>query len=241
MVITGRQSFRGGGAGLNRTGIGMSGPEGEHGKGETPRRRRKEARPGEIIIAGLGEFAENGFAGARLEDVARRAGIAKGTIYRYFDDKEALFLATMETFAASAFDDLEMFANTSDLPTKQLLKMIILKAHELLTTGDLPILMGIVIREGAKFPQLTEMYHTQGVGRGRQLLGKIIQRGIERGDLKQNAATRLPIVLLAPAIMTSLWNMTFQKLEPIGSDAFLAAHIDLVFEGIWQEKDLKQG
>lgn len=55
------------------------------------RARRKFERPGEILEAAFEEFVENGYAGTRLEDVAARAGVTKGTIYFYFESKEDVF------------------------------------------------------------------------------------------------------------------------------------------------------
>lgn len=201
------------------------------------RKRRKEDRPGEIIEAALQEFAQKGFAAARLEDVAKRAGIAKGTIYRYFDDKEGVFLACMETLATPAFDELNSFLVATQLPTRDLLKLLIHKVHSLLSEGDLPILMRIILKEGDNFPKLTEYYYEQAVGRGRKLLKLIVERGIERGELKANAATSLPIVILAPAMMAAIWKMTFNQQDAIPPEAFRNAHLDLVFDGIWQKPD----
>jgi AcrR family transcriptional regulator len=203
---------------------------------QQPMKRRKEQRPGEIIAAGLAEFAEKGFAAARLEDVAKRAGIAKGTIYRYFDDKETLFMAAVESMATPAFADLEGFFENSDLPTRELMKALLMKAHDLLTKSHLPILMHIIISEGRNFPQLPQFYYQQGVSRGRRLMDLLVRRGIERGELMDNAATRLPIVLVAPAIMAAVWGMTFNKFDEISAKAFMEAHIDLVFDGIWIDK-----
>ena len=199
------------------------------------RKRRKEARPGEIIAAGLAEFAEKGFASARLVDVAKRAGVSKGTIYRYFDDKEALFLASMETLATPAFSDMERFLDTTDLPSRALFKMLVIRINALLSESDLPILLGIILKEGANFPQLKELYYRTAVARGRKLLGRIVERGVERGELTQNAATQLPIVILAPAFMAAIWSMIFNEQDIILPEEFLNAHLDLVFDGIWQD------
>jgi len=197
------------------------------------RKRRKDERPGEIIAAGLAVFADKGFAAARLDDVAKRAGIAKGTIYLYFDNKEALFLAAVESLATPAFADLEQILHTAPMSTRDLLKTLVRKAHLLLADSDLPILMNIIISEGRNFPQLTDLYYETSVARGRKLLAMLMERGIERGELKENAATRLPIVLIAPAIMAAVWGMTFGPRQPISTQDFLEAHIDFLFEGVW--------
>ncbi|HEV2559237.1 MAG TPA: TetR/AcrR family transcriptional regulator [Microvirga sp.] len=197
-----------------------------------PRQRRKEARPGELVRAGLAEFAAKGFAGTRLEDVARRAGVAKGTIYRYFTDKEALFLAAVRTEVAPVFDQITGFVNAYPGTTRDLLRLIFETIHRQLVASDLRVLIRIVIAEGERFPALTELYYAETVSKGRALLERIIERGIARGEVRAGAAADLPLVLVAPAIMAAIWRMTFDRYAPVSAEAFLEAHIDLVFNGL---------
>ena len=197
-----------------------------------PRRRRKDARPAEIIDAGLREFAEKGFAGARLEDVARRAGIAKGTIYRYFADKEALFLAAARARVVPVFVDADAFVEAFAGSTRELLRLIVTQIYGRLVETDLRVLIRIVLAEGAIFPSLTEHYHREAIVRGRRLLDRIVARGIARGEVRPGPAADLPIVIVAPAIVASIWKMAFDRLDPIATERFLAAHLDLVCEGL---------
>ena len=197
-----------------------------------PRRRRKEARPAELVRAGLEEFALHGFAATRLEDVARRAGVVKGTIYRYFADKEALFLAAVRGKVAPVFDEITGFIDAYPGTTRDLLKLLIETVHRQLVNSDLRVLIRIIIAEGERFPALTELYYTETVSKGRALLERIVARGITRGEVREGAAARLPLVLMAPAIMAAIWRMTFDKHAQISSEAFLEAHIDLVLHGL---------
>ncbi len=197
-----------------------------------PRRRRKEERPAELIRAGLEEFALHGFAGTRLEDVARRAGVVKGTIYRYFADKEALFLAAVRMEVSPVFSQITGFIDAYPGTTRDLLKLIIETVHRQLVNSDLRVLVRIIIAEGERFPVLTELYYAETVSKGRVLLERIVQRGIARGEVREGAAARLPLVLVAPALMAAIWRMTFDRHAPISSEAFLEAHIDLVFHGV---------
>ncbi|MBL4646238.1 MAG: TetR family transcriptional regulator [Hyphomicrobiales bacterium] len=196
------------------------------------RKRRKEARPGEIIAAGLLEFADKGYAATRLDDVAKRAGVAKGTIYRYFDDKQALFLAAVQSHAVPTVGLLEKFVTEFDGTTRELLNQLFRIVHAKLVQGDLQILMRIIITEGRHFPELTELYYKEGVSKGQAILAKIIKRGIERGEIRDDAAAALPIIILAPAIMAIIWKMTFNHLHPVDPDTFFAAHVDLVLNGL---------
>jgi AcrR family transcriptional regulator len=197
-----------------------------------PRRRRKEARPAELVKAGLEEFALNGFAGTRLDDVARRAGVAKGTIYRYFADKEALFLAAVRTEVAPVFEQIIGFVDGYPGTTRDLLKLMFETIHRQLVNSDLRVLVRIIIAEGERFPALTELYYTETISKGRALLEQIVARGIARGEVRQGAAANLPLVLVAPALMAAIWRMTFDRYAHISSEAFLDAHIDVVFNGL---------
>jgi AcrR family transcriptional regulator len=197
-----------------------------------PRRRRKEARPAELVRAGLEEFALHGFAATRLEDVARRAGVVKGTIYRYFTDKEALFLAAVRKEVAPVFHEITGFIDAYPGTTRDLLKLLIETVHRQLVNSDLRVLIRIIIAEGERFPVLTELYYAETISKGRALLERIVERGIARGEVREGAAARLPLVLMAPAIMAAIWRMTFDKHSHISSEAFLEAHIDLVLHGL---------
>lgn len=196
------------------------------------RRRRKEARPSEIIEAGLQEFALRGFSATRLEDVARRAGIAKGTIYLYFPDKETLLLAVVQSRVAPVLDQIGGYIDGYHGPTRALLEQALRIVHAKLVTSEFRPIMRIIIGEGENFPALTDLYYRESVAKGRALIERIIARGLARGEIRPGPAADLPLVVMAPAIMSSIWQMTFQKHAPIAPEAFLAAHLDLIFEGI---------
>lgn len=202
------------------------------GREAPPRRRRKEARPAELVAAGLAEFARHGYAATRLEDVARRAGVAKGTIYRYFADKEALFLAAVRTEVAPVFDEVVGLVDAYPGTTRDLLGLLIGAVHRQLVGSELRVLMRVIIAEGERFPALTEHYYAETVSKGRALLERIVARGLSRGEVRPGAAADLPLVVVAPAIMAALWRMTFDRHAHIDAEAFLAAHLDLVCDGL---------
>lgn len=196
------------------------------------RARRKEARPSEIIEAGLAEFTARGFSATRLDDVAKRAGVVKGTIYRYFTDKEALFLAAVQSRATPILGGLEAAVDAFPGTTSELLRVILTTVYARLVDSDLRVLMRVIIAEGINFPSLTTLYHREMISKGRSVLEKVIRRGIARGEVRANAAAELPIIIMAPAIMAAVWKMTFDPLDPISTDRFLAAHLALLEEGL---------
>jgi hypothetical protein len=92
--------------------------------------------------------------------------------------------------------------------------------------------MRVIIAEGERFPALTEHYYAETVSKGRLLLERIVARGLQRGEVRAGAAAELPLVIMAPAIMAAIWRMTFDRHAPIDPEVFLAAHLDLVFNGV---------
>lgn len=201
------------------------------------RRRRKEARPGEIIAAGLAEFADKGFAAAKLEDVATRAGVVKGTIYRYFESKEALFEAALKAQVAPVFN--EVLASLERFPgsTPDLLRMVIPTIYKELFGSGIHVLMRIIIAEGGRFPAIAEFYHRESITRGKTIIEAIVHRGVARGEFRPGAAADLPMVAIAPAVMAAVWTMTFDRFEPIPIERFLEAHLDLVLNGLQARPD----
>ena len=197
-----------------------------------PRRRRKEARPAEILQAALQEFARNGLAATRLEDIARRAGIAKGTIYRYFDSKEELFIAVIRSRIVLSLDDFNQMITQFPGPTDALLRLVLTGIYREFVGTDIAALMRILISEGQRFPGLVDLYYDEVISIGVSMLSHIIQRGLERGEFRDSAAAREPRLIMAPAIMAALWRLTFNSQDPLSVDDFLNAHIDLVLHGL---------
>ncbi len=199
-------------------------------------RPRKEGRPEEILAAGFREFAEKGFHGARLDNVAARAGVAKGTLYLYYDSKEALFEAAVRSRIIPVLDRAAKLVDFYPGPTRFLLRLIFKMMYRRIADEDVRTIMRIIIAEGERFPTLTEFYYREFIAKVLAVLTRVVERGIQRGELRDGAATRLPQVLIAPGIMAAVWQMTFQPYKPIALEDFLEAHIDLVMKGIGAER-----
>lgn len=203
---------------------------------KTPRKRRKEARPSEIVEAGFAEFAEKGFHGTRLEDIAARAGVAKGTIYLYFDSKEALFEAAVRSRILPLLDKVNRLLDYYPGSSTFLLRQLIKTMHRNLTRReDLRTIIRIMIAEGERFPALTEFYYREFVSKMEAVMNKVIQRGIQRGEFRDGAIAELPIIVGAPGIMAAVWMMTFNQHHPIEPEKFLNAHLELVLTALKKE------
>lgn len=206
-----------------------------------PARRRarpmeKAARRRAILDAALAVFARDGFAGARLDEVARRAGVAKGTLYLYFTDKEALFRGLVEDNIAPVLADADHVVGAFPGTTRELLDLLIglLTARILDTPAQ--ALIRLMIAEGPRFPELAAFYHREVVARGLALVRQILQRGLDRGEISGDIALRHPQLVISPAIVAVIWNSMFGAIDPLDVRAFLAAHRDLLLRGLgWRD------
>jgi AcrR family transcriptional regulator len=200
------------------------------------RRRRKDARPGEIIEAGLLEFAERGFEAARLDDVARRAGIAKGTIYRYFANKDALFEAALKARIAPVFERLAPLgaggAPEPPGPVQAQIALFLRTVYRLLVESDFRVLLRIIVADGGRFPEIRDLYYSTVIEKGRAMLGQFVARGVAKGEFRAGALADFPIVLMGPVLMAAIWKMTFDARDPIPVERFFEAHLDLVLNGL---------
>lgn len=196
------------------------------------RARRKDARPSELIEAGLAEFALHGFAGTRLEDVARRAGVVKGTIYRYFADKEALFEAAVRSRVPAYLDQLGPVIDAHTGTTRELLTGVLARIYTEMIDSEIRVLVRIILSEGERFPELAELYFGATIARGRPLLEKIVARGVARGEIRADHASLVHLMIVAPAIMASLWKMNFDRFEPLSIEAFMEAHLEVLTRGL---------
>lgn len=191
-------------------------------------RPRRDTRAAEILEAGFREFADKGFLSARLEDVARRAGVAKGTVYLYYPSKEALFEAAVRARVFPVVVEASRIAQARDQPTIELLRLIVQAMYARLADPDVRTLMRIIIAEGQRFPALLRFYHGEVLSRLTGVLGLIIGQAVERGEIGHGPMAAVPEVLMAPGIMAAIWQMTFAAEQDIPLDRFLAAHLDLL-------------
>lgn len=200
-----------------------------------PRRRRKEARPSELTAAALSLFVEKGFAATRLEDVAARAGVSKGTLYLYFDSKEALFKAVIEQGILPALSEGETLLAEHRGNNASLLRCLLLGWWQLIGATDLAGVPKLMISEANNFPELAQYYHDQVISRGRNLLLEALRRGVASGEFRPVADPEAMVdVLIAPLLMLSIWRFSFAPCARKANEpqAFLDTHFDLILNGL---------
>jgi AcrR family transcriptional regulator len=199
--------------------------------------RRKQARPAEILDAALKVFAVKGFAAARMDDIAREAGVTKGTIYLYFADKETLFKALVRDAIGTAIGAVTADVATYEGSAKFLIRLVLTTIGSLLIDSAKVALPKIVIAESANFPWLAEFYRFEVIERGLGLLAGLVERGIARGEFRPLPPQHVARLCIAPMLLSAIWRVTFSHLDPVPYDhkALLAAHLDVLFRGLAPE------
>jgi AcrR family transcriptional regulator len=206
----------------------------QHLSKKTPARNEsgRQAKLQAILDAALDVFLEKGFAEARLDDVAARAGVAKGTIYLYVPSKQALFEALVQSGIGGAIGTIEQKILALDIPAEeQLRSLFAFLRQEVLGTRRVDIVR-LLLREASRFPELAEIYHREVISRGLGLLRTIAERGVARGEFRSDELVRFPQLAIAPGLVALLWTSLFQRLEPIDARAMFEAHLALLMKAL---------
>ncbi len=192
------------------------------------RRMGQEARRQLILDAALTEFAERGFEAARLDDIAARAGVAKGTLYLYFDDKGKLFEELIRNAVDPILGRLNALAEAPDLPANQVLEALFSVFEKEVLGTRRKLLMRLLIAEGPRFPEIAEFHYRNVVSRIMPLLRKVAQRAAERGEFPTDAAARFPQLVAAPLLAAVIWDAMFARIEPLDAGALFRAHLEVL-------------
>ena len=167
------------------------------------RRRDPECRPGQILEAALHVFGERGLANARLDDIAKRAGLSKGTIYLYFPNKEELFRAVVRSTLVAAIERAELLS-PDDPPVEQL-DVLMRTNWASLRSPTFERMYRLVIGELHDFPELARFYSEEVILRACRLLTNVIRRGVETGDFRSNDPDVTARMILAAFVSHAIW------------------------------------
>jgi len=196
--------------------------------------RRKDARPDEILAAALEVFADRGFAATKLEDVARRAGVTKGTIYLYFENKEALFKALVRETIVPIIAQGEALAQSFTGSARDLFERLVREYFQLVGETSVSGIPRLMIAEAGNFPQLARFYYEEVVTRGHRLMGSVLERGIKAGEFRRVNVPLATKLAMAPLMHAVIARKAFAACMPEGFDvaSYLDTHIDLYLHGI---------
>lgn len=185
---------------------------------------RREA----IIAAAMDEFVGRGYAATRLDDVARRAGVAKGTIYLHFKDKEALFEELIRTAIVPLVNRIVPPANP-DGSVRDMIELFACAFIQEVATTQRADIIRLIVAEGPRFPAIADFYYREVVSKGLARLRALIELGIARGEVRQPALARFPQIVVAPAIVAVIWKSLFENYSPLDALEMFRVHLDLIF------------
>lgn len=198
------------------------------------RRRRKEARPAELTHAALDLFVEKGYAATRLEDVAARAGVSKGTLYLYFESKEALFKAVVREGLLPALAEGESLVAGFHGPSDALLSQVVSGMWRQIGTQRVGGIPKLVFAEANNFPEIASFYYEEVILRGTALIRSVVVRGIARGEFRPVDVDAAIHVLIAPVLMRMIWlhSMDVCATAGVGSEAYFAEYFAIMLRGL---------
>lgn len=178
-------------------------------KAQAKRERRKEARPGELLAAALELFVEKGYAATRSEEVARRAGVSKGTLFLYFSSKEELFKAVVRENITGRF--AEWYAEFEAYPgnTAEMLRYALTVWWERVGNTPASGITKLMMSEASNFPELAAFYQQEVIAPGHELIRRILQRGVDRGEFRPMDMELAIYTVLAPMIFLMSWKHSF--------------------------------
>lgn len=196
--------------------------------------RRKGARPAEVLDAALAEFFEKGFEAARLEDIAARAGVSKGTIYLYFDSKEDVFEALVKSIPASNVEHLEQMTKDNGIPADVQLRQFLQLLGGVIRDERMSKFPRLLIGEAGRFPHLADIYRREVITRASGVLAAVIERGIADGLFHPVHAMEAAYAAVAPLLFVPIWRTTFERVaEPtLDIEHFVTQHIDTFLRGL---------
>ncbi len=196
--------------------------------------RRKDARPGELAVAALELFVERGFAATRLDDVAKLAGVSKGTLYLYFDSKDDLFKAVVREGISSRIAAFEDRMRTYQGSSADLMRLLVKTWWHEIGATKLAGISKLMMSEAGNFPELAKFYHDEVIAPGLALFTAAIQRGIDSGEFRPTELIHTPHICVAPVVMLMIWRNSFDLcgIDKMDPDAYLTAHTELFVRGL---------
>jgi AcrR family transcriptional regulator len=200
--------------------------------------RRKDARPAELLAAALEVFTEKGYAGARLDDIAARAGVSKGTLYLYFANKEELFQAVVRDGLVSPLAEARAVIDAYAGPAAELLRFILLRCWERIGATRLIAIPKLIVAEAANFPDIARFYFREVIAPTHAALSAIVARGVARGEFRPVDPAIVASLIAAPFMLVSAWRFGVGPViepalaAPGHGRALLDAHIDMLLRGL---------
>lgn len=196
--------------------------------------RRAEDRPREICAAALEVFAEKGFASAKLDEIAKRAGVSKGTLYLYFADKEQLFRAVIRDAVVPNVERLRAALIQAGLPFSDLLRLFFSNFVDVTARIPIGAVAKMVISESGNFPELAKVWHDEVVSKALGTMTALIEMAQAKGEVRAGDARLHTFSLLGPMLMGILYRQTLEPVggEPLDLGELAKQHVETVLDGL---------
>jgi AcrR family transcriptional regulator len=202
----------------------------------SPRRRRKEARPQELLDAALALFVEKGFAATRTDEVAARANVSKGTLYLYFPSKEELFKAVVRHNLSTLIAEGQGLVDGFEGSTSELLTCLMQKWWERVGNTPASGIFKVMMSEARNFPELAQFYVDEVVKPSQALLGRTVERGMLRGEFRALPAQDVVYALIAPVLFLAMHKHSLGACglaaAEMDAESFLRTQMELVLRGL---------
>lgn len=206
-------------------------------------RQRNESLPSDLTAAALDLFVEKGFAATRLDDVAARAGVSKGTVYLYFKSKEELFKAVIRESIVPVLEQGEAIVAAHQGDSASLLRKVLAGWWQLIGGTALAGVPKLMISEARNFPEVARFYHEHAIQRGRRLIVNVLEHGVASGEFRALDVDLAYDIIIAPLLMRAIWRVSMGACcgqEPVPALAegrddaqrFLDLHFDLLVCGL---------
>jgi len=198
--------------------------------------RRKERRPAELLAAALESFVEHGYAATRLDDIASRAGVSKGTLYLYFANKEDLFKALVRENIVSLLERFRTEVENSAQPSEALIGLFLHRWWSEFGATPLAGIAKLIMAEAGNFPEVARFFHAEVIEPNAALLGSILARGIARGEFRPVDVESAAHLWIAPLVMKAIWSHSFDRCglscELLEPQQLLDAHLELILRAL---------
>jgi AcrR family transcriptional regulator len=197
-------------------------------------RRRKDTRPAEILAAALEIFGERGYDATRLEDVGRRAGCTKGTVFLYYESKSELFKAAVREAMSPMIRDTEQAVDEHQGSARELLTKVLQLRWEHMGRTRLTGLVKLLLTETGKYPDLARFYNDEFFDRGQALLRKVIRKGVDSGEFRKVDVEQAARVVVAPLLFAAVWRHTFEPVasSPIELEEYFTTSLEIMIAGL---------
>lgn len=201
------------------------------------RKRRKEARPAELLDAAFELFVERGFAATRIDDIAARAGVSKGTVYLYFPSKQAVFEALVRQAVLPNVERLIGETAQPGLPVLEILPRLLRAILQTVAGSSLMQFPRLIIAESPQFPELAQFWRETVIDRMLGVVCGLIERGIAAGEIRPVDPADAARLMIAPLLMAVIWGTTFVRQdESFELTTFIDRHLDIYLRGLAAEK-----